>query len=78
MKFDLFIISLYIYHLLNLNSVVQVEMIAKEYLKSLTDPEKEEEDMTVETTVKEDGVGLQFASTTILKCHILGSNQCLL
>ncbi|MCI4394547.1 hypothetical protein PGIGA_G00170040 [Pangasianodon gigas] len=33
----------------------RVEMIAKEYLKSLTDPEKEEEDITAETPVKEDG-----------------------
>lgn len=58
-----------------LNCVVQVEMIAKEYLKSLTDPEKEEEDITAETPVKEIGVGLsiQFNNNSAV-CHVLGSN----
>lgn len=50
-----------------LNCVLQVEMIAKEYLNSLTDPEKEDEDIPAETPGKETGVGLsvQFNSTII-------------
>lgn len=47
-------------------------MIAKEYLKSLTDPEKDAEDLTAETPVKENGVGIQFSLT----CQILRVNQC--
>ncbi|XP_060719562.1 leucine-rich repeat and WD repeat-containing protein 1 isoform X1 [Tachysurus vachellii] len=37
----------------------RVEMIAKEYLKSLTDPEKDAEDLTAETPVKENGSPLK-------------------
>lgn len=33
-------------------------MIAKEYLKSMTDPEQKEEYMTTVTPVKENGVSL--------------------
>lgn len=44
-------------------------MIAKEYLKSLTDPDQEETgDITSETPVEDCGVGLfQFSLTTVLK-----------
>lgn len=49
-------------------------MIAKEYLKSLTDPEKVEEDITAEIPVTENGVGLfQITSSTVMKRHVLGS-----
>lgn len=56
---------------LNCNSVVQVEIIAKEHLKSLTDPEEEEEEgITAEAPVKENGVSIsiRFNNNTEMSC----------